>query len=144
MDNRRILGLIRFRILATSDMRRRAFLGAIAGLVAPLLRGLAAGAATPLRQNGDPLPVPPKCSKLNGKCLFNGDCCGPGTRCKKVGNRRKCRCQQGRSPCAGICCPTGLACCGRCTDLQTDTDNCGACFTACAVGQTCVAGICTV
>lgn len=131
------------RSFATSASRRGAFAGFIVGLIAPLLRQPSAIALPQQRQDGDPLPVPPKCSKLNGKCLFSGDCCGPGTRCKKVGNRRKCRCKQDRSPCAGICCPAGQACCGRCADLQTDANNCGACFTPCAADESCIGGVCT-
>jgi hypothetical protein len=82
------------------------------------------------------------CSKLGGKCAFNGDCCGPGTRCRKFGNG-KCRCKVNRAACAGICCRPGQACCGRCADLQTDAGNCGACFTNCGEDETCVAGVCT-
>jgi hypothetical protein len=37
----------------------------------------------------------------------------------------------------------GTACCfGRCRNLQTDVDHCGACRNACAEGQTCQAGAC--
>jgi hypothetical protein len=129
------------RSLATS--RRSAVVGVIAGLGSQLLRGVVARARPQQKQNGDPLPVPPKCSKLNGKCAFNGDCCGTGTRCKRIGNSRKCRCKVGRSPCAGNCCPIGGSCCGRCADLQSDVDHCGACFTACAADETCIAGVCT-
>ena len=45
-------------------------------------------------------------------------------------------------------CPSGLTRCkvGKkkpCVDLTTDPAHCGACGTACAAGQTCVAGACT-
>jgi hypothetical protein len=101
--------------------------------------------ARPSRRDGEPgpQPVPPKCSKLDGECFVNRDCCGPGTRCQNMAGSRKCRCRLGRVACAGICCPVGQACCGRCANLQTDPNNCGACFTVCATDETCVAGSCT-
>jgi hypothetical protein len=45
---------------------------------------------------------------------------------------------------ASMCCAQGdVVCSGACTDLQTDTMNCGACNKPCtATGQTCMAGAC--
>jgi hypothetical protein len=119
-----------------TTLGRRTLVSTLLGAVVLPLRALrrAAGA-------GEPGPADP-CHKLGGKCAVNSDCCGPGTRCKKVGNG-KCRCKRDRAPCAGICCPVGQGCCGRCADLQTDTNHCGACFTVCGADLTCVAGSCT-
>jgi hypothetical protein len=131
------------RRLALGLPRRTAIALFLGASPLPWLAGpFDADAARQERRDGEPGPQPPKCSKLNGKCFVSGDCCGPGTRCKKAG-RNKCRCKRDRSPCAGICCPVGQSCCGRCADLQVDPDNCGACFIACGTDETCVAGICT-
>lgn len=140
MDNDRIARITR---RFTSGLPRRTAIAMAFG--ASSLPWLAASrdgeAKRRKRRNRGPGPDDP-CSKLGGKCAFNGDCCGPRTRCKKAGNG-KCRCKRDSVPCAGICCPTGQACCGRCADLQTDADNCGACFAACGADETCVAGSCT-
>jgi hypothetical protein len=122
------------RMLAT--LGRRTLVSTLLGALVLPLRAMRRVATA-----GEPGPVDP-CFKLGGKCAVNSDCCGPGTRCKKVGNG-ECRCKKQRIPCAGICCPVGQACCGRCADLQTDTNHCGACFTVCGADQTCVAGSCT-
>jgi hypothetical protein len=56
---------------------------------------------------------------------------------------------------SGFCetsCPAGSAACGTaganatvfCKDLQTDASHCGVCGTACASGQACIAGACTL
>src|SRR3954453_21543295 len=38
-------------------------------------------------------------------------------------------------------CPSGESCCsGTCTNLQTDTNNCGSCGHACASGEGCCSG----
>jgi hypothetical protein len=42
----------------------------------------------------------------------------------------------------GGCPQTETSCAGTCTDLQTDTGNCGACGQSCAPAQSCVAGLC--
>jgi hypothetical protein len=39
-------------------------------------------------------------------------------------------------------CDGATACGSQCVFMQTDTNNCGACGTQCAVGQTCSAGVC--
>ena len=40
-------------------------------------------------------------------------------------------------------CDEGLTdCTGTCVNLDTDSNNCGACGTTCQGGQTCVAGVC--
>jgi hypothetical protein len=90
-----------------------------------------------------PQPVPPKCAKLGGECFVNSDCCASGARCKKAG-RNTCVCKADRAKCGPICCAVGKTCCDLCADLQTDPNNCGACFTVCATDETCVAGSCTV
>jgi hypothetical protein len=36
----------------------------------------------------------------------------------------------------------GGSCGGNCTDIMADTANCGACGQTCALGSTCVAGVC--
>lgn len=122
------------RMLTT--LGRRTVVSTLLGALVLPLRAMRRAARA-----GEPGPVDP-CFKLGGKCAVNSDCCGPGTRCKQGGNG-ECRCKKQRTPCAGICCPVGQACCGRCTDLQTDTNHCGACFVACGADQTCVAGSCT-
>ena len=126
---RRTLGLR--DVLATLGRRPVAvmLLGAALRPLRAIPREATAGQQQkPVPRAGGPGPVE-HCSKLGGRCAVNRDCCGPGTRCKQVGNG-KCRCKANRAPCAGICCPVGQACCGRCADLQTDTNNCGACFTS--------------
>ena len=41
-------------------------------------------------------------------------------------------------------CPEGQARCGAaCVDTQTDEANCGACGSACGVGETCITGLCS-
>src|SRR3954471_6908339 len=41
-------------------------------------------------------------------------------------------------------CPSGESCCSRtCTDLKTDTNNCGSCGHACVSGESCCSGTCT-
>ena len=125
----------RLRQMLTTLGRRTAVSTLLGGMVLPL------GAMRRAANAGEPGPVDP-CFKLGGKCAVNSDCCGPGTRCKRGGNG-ECRCKKQRTPCAEICCPVGQACCGRCADLQSDTNHCGACFTVCGADQTCVAGSCT-
>jgi hypothetical protein len=40
-------------------------------------------------------------------------------------------------------CPAGLTdCSGVCSDLSSDSDNCGECGARCATGQTCGNGVC--
>jgi hypothetical protein len=42
-----------------------------------------------------------------------------------------------------VTCATGQKACSQgCTNVQTDTQNCGACGTVCTSGQTCTAGVC--
>lgn len=141
MDIDRIERVVR---RVTSGLSRRTVIAVLlsAAPFARLALPRDADAGLPKRRNGEPGPRPPKCSKLNGKCFVNGDCCGPGTRCKKAG-RNTCRCKKGRAACAGFCFPIGQGCRGRCADLQIDPDNRGACFTACGADETCVAGSCT-
>jgi hypothetical protein len=96
------------------------------------------------KQAGGPVEL---CSDLGARCAFSGDCCDEGTRCKRVGDHRECRCQAGWVGCQAanrnICCPPGEVCCfGRCSNLQTDIVNCVACLATCNLGETCVAGIC--
>jgi len=44
----------------------------------------------------------------------------------------------------GIPCPAEYArCSGMCTDLMTDSANCGSCNSTCASGTTCASGVCT-
>src|ERR1700681_3899092 len=44
---------------------------------------------------------------------------------------------------SGLRCPTGKAACpDRCAMLSSDRANCGACGTACGVGQACWSGVC--
>jgi hypothetical protein len=45
--------------------------------------------------------------------------------------------------CPGCACAGGAVCGGACCDTSRNVDNCGACGTACAAGQTCQAGSCT-
>src|ERR1700733_10212547 len=41
------------------------------------------------------------------------------------------------------CAASQKACSQGCTNVQTDSQNCGACGTVCGTGQTCQSGTCT-
>ena len=41
-----------------------------------------------------------------------------------------------------VCSPEQTLCNDICVNLATDTQNCGACGTACAPSEACVAGLC--
>jgi hypothetical protein len=44
----------------------------------------------------------------------------------------------------GMGCPSGTTPCGiTCVDLQTDSDNCGACGNSCLLGESCIGAMCT-
>jgi len=48
------------------------------------------------------------------------------------------------SPEVRLHCNSGLTLCGRyCKNLQSDSENCGACGKVCPAGTTCVDGVCT-
>jgi hypothetical protein len=78
-------------------------------------------------------------------CGGCGVACTPGQSCANG----QCTCAAG-APCpAGqhcsnrLCCPAGQTNCGGvCTDIGTDSSNCGFCGVACAVGQVCCGGRC--
>ena len=124
--------------------RRSALLSLAVGLVLPVRRASTSDTSLKAQRDGDPGPAPSKCSKLYGKCFVNSDCCARGARCDRTG-RNRCLCKRGRALCKpqGTCCPKGQVCCGRCANLKTSSDHCGACGVACAVGEVCVGGICT-
>lgn len=44
--------------------------------------------------------------------------------------------------CIPICTSPRVICAGRCVDLKTDAQNCGACGTVCSSGARCIAGAC--
>ena len=67
------------------------------------------------------------CRRVGQGCNADDDCC-PGARCN---NKKKCVCRAGRTNCAG-----------RCRNLDTDQNNCGACGTECPPGRTCCGGAC--
>lgn len=87
----------------------------LAGLAAQLGLGLAPKAAA-------------GCARVGKKCQKSGDCC-KGASCK----RKKCVCKTGFEDCNGD---------GRCENLQTDPDNCGACDRPCGAVLTCCSGEC--
>lgn len=66
------------------------------------------------------------CKKEGKKCDKNKDCCD-GATCKG----KKCRCKSGLNECGG-----------KCFDFDKDEQHCGSCTTACAAGESCVAGVC--
>jgi len=66
------------------------------------------------------------CKKEGKKCDKNKDCCD-GATCKG----KKCKCKSGLTECGG-----------KCFDLDKDEQQCGSCNTACAAGESCVAGVC--
>ncbi|MEZ4391795.1 MAG: hypothetical protein R3A48_11915 [Polyangiales bacterium] len=84
----------------------------------------------------------------SGGCAQTGSivCSGQGTRCTAV-PRTSGSCT---SPVGGVCntsgscvCASGNSLCsGRCVNLQTDRNNCGACGRACATNAACVSGVC--
>ena len=72
-----------------------------------------------------------------GQCGCNGLCCPTGQCCNGV------CCPPGQSCSNGLCCPAGeVNCSSTCTDLSSDSQNCGSCLSACGQGQTCVNGKC--
>jgi hypothetical protein len=141
MDANRIDTIARF--LTTLGSRRGALRGLVAG-ISTLIPRLGTDARRGKNRKKEPKPAPPKCSKLYGKCFVNSDCCARGARCDRTG-RNRCLCKRGRAICKpqGTCCPNGQVCCGRCANLKTSPDHCGACGAACAVGEVCIGGICT-
>jgi hypothetical protein len=66
------------------------------------------------------------CKKVGKKCDKNKDCCNKA-RCRG----KKCKCKSGFTECGG-----------KCFDLDKDDKHCGSCNTACATGESCVAGVC--
>jgi hypothetical protein len=117
----------------------------------------------------DPAPVypnPQPCAADDGTA---GLCCAGA--CQETQNDPKncggcgVQCPAGQSCEAGVCSGTPASCSGAhayqfcdvadaslskiccpaigCTDLATDTSNCGACNFACPSGDTCVAGVCS-
>lgn len=80
---------------------------------------------------------------MMGEVCMAGACTGScgGMVCKpgEVCNANKCQqfCAQGQTACAA-----GDGGTPTCSDPQTDDKNCGGCGKACAVGSSCVAGMC--
>ena len=64
------------------------------------------------------------CLPASNKCKKGTQCCS--TLCKGPTGKKKCRCNDGRLPCKGVCCATGETCrngtCGK--DCQVNSD-CG-------------------
>ena len=112
MDGSRFDHLARWA--ATTSRRRalRFLVGfALGGLLPSIATDRTAGAA---------------CGLVGDSCTQDGDCC-PGARCARNGT---CRCKLGLTACGG-----------RCRNLQTNPNHCGACGHVCASGS-CVAGVC--
>ena len=66
------------------------------------------------------------CKKVGKKCEKNKDCCDHA-KCQG----KECKCKSGFTECDK-----------KCFDLDKDEQHCGNCDTACATGESCVAGTC--
>jgi hypothetical protein len=97
----------------TTDLPRRGALALMTGAVSSLVLG-------------GVLPVAAGCKKAGKKCDKNKDCCN-NARCRG----KKCKCKSRFTECGG-----------KCFDLDTSKSHCGSCNTACASGESCVAGVC--
>src|SRR6185295_8997130 len=71
-------------------------------------------------------------------CGACGAPCAPGETCVDEG----CRAAGGGG--GAVVCPGGQSDCGGgvCTDVTTDSHNCGVCGFTCAAGETCTGGSC--
>lgn len=65
--------------------------------------------------------------------------CRPGERCRDAQGSKACSCNGSLVGCLAneLCCSAG-----GCTDVQSNSANCGACGRACSAGFICVAGAC--
>ncbi len=99
----------RFDVLVRSwgTRSRRGLLGLLAGGLAALEAGGGGAAAG--------------CAKAGKRCGHGKRCC-EGARCK----HGRCRCTSSFTTCGG-----------RCVDVETDPNNCGACGNTCAAEQAC-------
>ncbi|MGI9020451.1 MAG: hypothetical protein ACR2G3_07060 [Solirubrobacterales bacterium] len=106
------------RDLASGEVSRRSALKRLAGI------GLGLGAAIAPAGVADAMGggCPP------GRVKCDGRCCPKNARCRNG----RCRCKPGFKKCGR-----------KCVNLDTSIKHCGACGTACALGQTCVDGVCT-
>jgi hypothetical protein len=112
------------RLLIPASSRR----GVLAGLATSLLAALSLGPSSEQAA-----------ARRRRRCRRP---CGPCKRCRRGRCRSTCRgpltCQDGNCRCPG-----GGQLCGRiCTDLATDSANCGSCGNQCGAGQGCFEGRC--
>jgi hypothetical protein len=81
----------------------------------------------------------PEACSANGRCVCNGIECMSGEVCIRSGPDSVCGCN-GAAACfpGTVCCQTPAGC----YDLQTDSQNCGACGWVCPAGTACQNGTC--
>ena len=113
MDNERFDSLTRAAVAAPASRRVLA-----RGLAGALLAGVLARLG-----RADAVAA---CGKVGEACQRDGDCC-EGARC----GGGTCRCRAGLTNCGG-----------RCRDLATHRNHCGACFNACVRREVCSEGTC--
>ncbi|MGI9020520.1 MAG: hypothetical protein ACR2G3_07415 [Solirubrobacterales bacterium] len=105
------------RDLASGEVSRRSALKRLAGM------GLGLGAA--MAPAGVAEAMGGGCPPGRVKC--DGRCCPKNARCRNG----RCRCKPGFKKCGR-----------KCVNLDTSVKHCGACGTACASGEACIAAVC--
>jgi hypothetical protein len=132
------------RVLTTASSRRQTVGGLVGTLLGGVLghgplvataKGKKGKKGKGKKKRGPATPPPPTCgpgTKLcNGQCIATTTCCG-GCPAASICETGVCvRCEIGLSVCSNTC-----------TDLSSDSANCGGCGIVCDPGDVCIAGGC--